>query len=193
MGFSQNFVSAVKIAAQLLPVTSALAQWLSEIETSRMIERLDRLEDPLTKYGPRAKDLSQILYSLIQAQAQDVPTTHVDWSSTLAPLIKDLRYFEADGLVAGSHAITEEFKAGLRLNPGFIVYLALLYGDREATEKLVQLLNDAKEPIDGIALKKSINLPLTVIDAFFREYENRGQGFKSKTIGTSTYLPKPAP
>jgi hypothetical protein len=192
MGFSQNFVSAVKIAAQLLPVTSALAQSLSEIETSRMIERLDRLEDPLVKYGPQAKELSQILFALIQAQAQDVPTTHLDWSSKLAPLIKELRHFEADELVTGSHAITGEFQGGLRVNPGFAVYLALLHGDREATEKLVQLLNDAKEPVDGIALKKSINLPLTVIDASFQEYENRGQGFKSKTIGTSTYLPKPA-
>jgi hypothetical protein len=191
MRFSHNFVAAVKVAAQLLPVTSALAQWLNEIETSRIIERLDQLEDPLTNYGPGAKELSQILYSLIQAQ--HVPTIHLDWSSKLAPLIKELRYFEADGLVTGSHAITGEFEAGLRLNSGFIVYLALLYGKREEIERLVDLLNDAKEPLDGIEVEKSINLPLTVIDSFFREYENQGQGFKSKTIGTSTYLPKPGP
>jgi hypothetical protein len=193
MGFSRYFLSAVRIAAQLLPVTSALARWLSEIETSRLVERLDRLDDPLIKYGLGAKNLSQILYSLVQSQPQDIPTTHVDWTPELAPLIKELRHFEADGLITGSHAVTGEFKAGLRLNRGFIVYLALIHRERRECEKLVQLLENAKGPLNGRDLKKSINLPLTVIDAFFQEYENMGQGFKSKEIGSSTYIPKPEP
>ena len=111
----------------------------------------------------------------------------------LAPFIKELRYFEADGLISGSHTVTGEFKAGLRLNPGFVVYLALISADHPTCEKLVQLIEDAKHPLNGRDLTKSTNLPLTVVDAFFRHYENMGQGFKSKEIGSSTYLPKPDP
>ena len=193
MGFSQHFVSAVKIAAQLLPVTSALAQWLGEIETSRLVDRLDRLEDPLTKYGPRAKELSQVLYSLVELQPQDIPTTHLDWTPELAPFIKELRYVESDGLISGSHTVSREFEAGLRMNPGFIVYLALICGSRRECEKLVQLIEDAKQPLNGRNLAKLIELPLTVIDTFFRQYENMGQGYKSQQIGSSTYIPKQQP
>jgi hypothetical protein len=195
VNFSAKFVAAVKVAAQLLPVTSALAQWLSEIETSRMVERLERLEDPLARYGPRVHELSQTLYSLIRGQQQDVPTTHLDWTPELKPFIKELRHLEADGLLVGSHALGlgGEFRAGFRLNPGFIVYLALLHAESEESEKLIQILDDAKHPLNGVDVKKSVNLPLTVIDSYFEEYENRGQGFKSNTIGSSLYLPKGDP
>lgn len=193
MTASQEFVAAVRVAAQLLPITSALAQWLNEIETSRILERLEKLEDPLTRYGPKARELSKKLCALVESQPQDVPTTHVEYTADLAQFIKELRRFEADALVTGSHAMTEEFAAGLRLTPGLVVYLALLYGNRESIEKLIDLLDHAKEPLDGIQVRKSINLPLTVINSFFQEYENRGQGFTSKTIGSSMYLPKPNP
>ena len=173
----------MKVAAQLLPLTSALAQWLNEIETSRLFERLDRLENPLAKYGARARELSQLLYSLVELQPQDIPMTHLDWNPELAPLIKELRLLEADELISGSHTVTGEFEVGLRINSGFIVYLALINGKQRECEKLVELLEEGKEPLDGQHLKKSINLPITVIDAFFQEYENMGQGFKSKEIG----------
>jgi hypothetical protein len=89
MTASQKLVAAVRVVAQLLPTTSALAQWLNEIETSRILERLDKLEDPLTRYGRGAKELSRKLYALVEAQAQDVPTTHVDYTPDLKPFIKE--------------------------------------------------------------------------------------------------------
>jgi len=193
MTASKKFVSAVKIAAQLVPVTSALAQWLNEIETAQIVDRLDRLEDPLTNHGPQAKQLSKLLYSLVQAQSQDLPaTTHIDWTPGLKPFIKELRSFEAAGFVMGSHRIgAVDFTEGLRLSPAFIVYLAVLYDDRAKIARLIEMLDDAKEQLIGKEVRKSVDLPLTVIDAFFANYANRGQGYKSGLIGESIYIPKP--
>ncbi|HEY4257967.1 MAG TPA: hypothetical protein VGM66_12195 [Candidatus Udaeobacter sp.] len=60
MSIKNWFVPAVKIAAQALPGTAALSQWLDEIATSRIVERLDRLEDPLTKYSGPSKTVSPL-------------------------------------------------------------------------------------------------------------------------------------
>ncbi len=78
-----------------------------------------------------------------------------------------------------------EFKAGLRLNRGFVVYLALLLIERLATA-----IDEATVQLNGRELQKSIELPLTVIDSFFDDYVSRGQGFKSQETGSSLYIPK---
>lgn len=195
MSAAKKFVSAVKIAAQIFLPTQILAQWLSEIETAQIVERLDRLEDPLANYGPQAKQLSKLLYSLVQAQSQELPaTTHLDWTPKLEPFIKELRAFEAAGLLTGSHAMGrggEFVRGGFRLSPPFIVYLAVLYDDRAKIAKLVEILDDAKGHLIGKEVQKSVMLPLTVIDAFFSDYAKRGQGHKSGNVGESLYMPKP--
>jgi hypothetical protein len=162
--------------------------------------RLEQLEkrlpehvgEPLAKYGVRAKELSAILYSLIQKQPQDVPTIRLDWNSALEPFRKELRHFEADKLLSGSHAIGVggEFKNGFRLNRGFIVYLALVHDNHEMIAKLTKTLDEATRPLKGVEVRKTIKLPLTVIDAFFDDYAIRGQGDKSRTVGNSLYMPK---
>ncbi|HEY3930127.1 MAG TPA: hypothetical protein VGL89_17275, partial [Candidatus Koribacter sp.] len=115
MSIRNWFVPAIKIAAQVLPATAALSQWLDEIATSRIVERLDHLEDPLTKYGirPRIKKLTIELYSLLQKQSQDVPTTHFDWVPQLDEFKKEMRHLEAD---EGSHRVGPggEFGVGFR-------------------------------------------------------------------------------
>jgi hypothetical protein len=186
------FVSAVKIAAQAFPLTSPLSQWLDEIETSRIVGRLDRLEDPLSNYGNRAKDLTKILYSLIQAQPQDIPSSHLDWDCQLEPLKKEMRHFEAAGFLTGAHSIGSggEFSHGFRLSPGFMVLLTVLHGDRAEISKLVETIENTKTDLRGVKLRETINLPITAIDAFFTKYEEQGQGFKSKEVGSSTYIPK---
>jgi hypothetical protein len=57
------FVSAVKIAAQGFSPTAMLSQWLDETQTAKIVAGLDRLEDPLGNYGPKAKELAAELYS----------------------------------------------------------------------------------------------------------------------------------
>ncbi len=151
-----------------------------------------RLGEPLAKYGGQAKELSAVLYSLVQTQPQDVPTTHLDWDSRLEPFKKELRHMEADGLLRGSHAMGPggEFKAGLRLNRGFVVYLALLHDMSQLIERLATAIDEATVQLNGRELQKSIELPLTVIDSFFDDYVSRGQGFKSQETGSSLYIPK---
>lgn len=194
MSIKNWFVPAVKIAAQALPGTAALSQWLDEIATSRIVERLDRLEDPLTKYGPRPriKKLTAELYSQLQKQSQDVPTTHLDWARQLDDFKKEMRHLEADGLLDGSHHLGPggEFGVGFRLSRSFIVLLAVLHGDRSEMGRLVEAIETAQTQLDGKQLRQKINLPLTVIDTLFTKYAEQGQGFKSAEIGSSIYIPK---
>jgi hypothetical protein len=185
-----KFSAILKIAAQAFPVTAALAQWLSEIE-GEVDARLARLEDPLAKYGPGARELCRILYSLVRAQPQDVATNHLDWTAALHPFVKEMRHFEADGLLAGSHRIgtAGAFAQGFRLGPAFTVYLATLHEDPTKLGAIAGKIESATEQIDGFALQQSTGVPLTVINALFTEYAARGQGVKSQTIGSSIYIP----
>lgn len=50
-------------------------------------------------------------------------------------------------------------------------------------------IDDAVAPVNGFDLQRSTDLPLMVINALFADFERRGQGVKSNTIGESLYLP----
>jgi hypothetical protein len=192
VSLSDKFVSAVKIAAQSLPVTAALSQWLDEIDAGKIKARLARLEDPLANHGPRAKELTKVLYSLIQAQPQNHPTDHFDRVPQLEPFIKELRHFEACGFLTGSHAMGPGgvFAAGFRFNNApFIILLALTFDDPEENARLAEIIDGTETPLDGVELRKSVNLPLLVIDAYFDGYAARGQGNKSEENGKPVYLP----
>lgn len=156
---------------------------------SRGKEAPDR---PIRQSSSERKELEKLLYSLIKAQPQDHPTTHIDFAPSLKPFIKELRRHEAAGAITGSHTIGAdgEFSAGLRLKSSFLVELARLNEDPNTLAKLEELIESAKEPLNGIELRKSVRLPLTIIDAFFNEYEAQGQGLKSREIGSSLYIPK---
>jgi hypothetical protein len=186
---SNKFISAVKIAAQAFPpFAPMLAQWISELESVTINERLNRLEDPLAKYGPRAKELVRVLYRLIQAQKY--PTTRLDITPELKPFVRELNYFEADGLLIGSHTIDGDYKEGLRLtNAAFIVYLAVLNEDEAKITKISEIMDEVTKPLNGAKIGKSIDLPLIVINAFFKKYEEMGQGLVSNEVGSSVYSP----
>lgn len=192
MSTADKFVSVVKIAAQSLPVTAALSQLLDEIDSGKIKARLARLEDPLANHGPRAKELTKALYWLIQAQPQDHPSDHIDWSPELEPFIKELRHFESCGFLTGSHAMGPGgvFKVGFRLNnAAFIILLALTFDDPQENARLAEIVDGTKTPLNAVELRKSVHLPLLVIDAYFDSYAERGQGHKSGEVGRSVYLP----
>lgn len=147
---------------------------------------------PLAKYGTETEALTKLLYSLIKEQPQNQPpTNHFDWTPKLEPFTGELRALEADSLLDGSHTINKEFSHGFRLNHSLIVDLAVLHDDAKQLAKLEELLDNAKEQLLASDIKKSVNLPITVIDAFFSMYERQGHGHKSKEIGVSRYIPKP--
>lgn len=184
------FSSILKIAAQAFPLTAALAQWLSEIEAAEVDARLSRLEDPLAKYGPGARELCRILYSLIRAQPQDVATNHLDWTGELQPFLKEMRHFEADGLLKGSHTVGgPAFAHGFRLGSAFTVYLATLHEEPTKLGAIAEQIENATQQLNGFTLQQSTGVPLMVINALFADYAARGQGVKSETIGSSIYIP----
>lgn len=133
------------------------------------------------------------MYSLLQKQSQDVPTTHLDWARQLDDFKKEMRHLEADGWLDGSHHMGPggEFGVGFRLSRSFIVLLAVLQENRTEISKLVEAIETARTQLDGGQLRQTINLPLTVIDTFFTKYAERGRGFTSEEVGASIYIPKP--
>jgi hypothetical protein len=189
MSIGEKFVSAVKVAAQVTPLTAMMSQALDEIDSARVKARLDRLEDPLAQYGPRTKNLMTQLYSKVKAQG--CATTRIEWDPVFAPFRKELRQLEAAGFLEGRHAVTGEFAEGLRLsNPGFIIDLALLFDDPAKSAKLNEIIDGAKQRLSGRELAVAIGLPLTVINAFFQQYQRLGLGITSAAIGEFHYIPR---
>ena len=109
----------------------------------------------------------------------------------LKPFIGELRRYEAAGALTGSHAlgVDGEFRGGLRLKSAFVVHLAHSNEDPGKIANLTRTIDQATVPLNGFALHRSVQLPLTVVDAFFNEYEAQGHGLKSKEIGSSLYSP----
>jgi hypothetical protein len=186
-----KFSAVLKIAAQAFPLTGVLAQWLSEIEAAEIEARVAHLEDPLADYGPNARELCRVLYAMVKALPQDRVTNHVDWTPELQPFMKVLRHFDADRLVIGSHAMGSggAFAAGFRITAPFAVYLATLHEDPATLAGVMARINDAVDSVSGFELQRSTGLPLMVVDALFADFERRGQGVTSKTIGASVYIP----
>ena len=186
--WDQKVLSVVKIAWRIVPFTAMLSGWLREIQLHGLIATPDAAGDPFAKYGPRARDLMRELYSLIRAQKHS--TTAIEWSDAFYGFRDELWSFEEAAFLKGRHMPRAPFGEGLRLsNAGFIIDLALLCDDPVKSIKLNEILEGSKERLNGGSLSDSIGLPLVVINAFFRQYEQKGQGITSKTIGESHYIP----
>ena len=168
MSIAEKFVSAVKIAAQVMPFTAMMSQALDDIETGRIKARLDRLGDPLAKYGSRTKELMAGLYSKVQAG--DYASTVIDWDPAFDSFGKELRELAAAGFLQAQHVVGAQSAKGIRLtNPGFIIDLALLFDNPAKSAKLNEMIDKSKQPLEGRQLAAAVELPVTVVNAFFKK------------------------
>lgn len=185
-----NFHPLAKILVSMIPGSAPLLQVVSEFEAASVAKRLDKLEDPLARFGPDVDHLCPLLYAAVRRIER--VTNLVSWSDDFLPYLKLLNRLEAHGFVEGSPVLFNRnpFERGIRLSPRFVVHLATYYGDASLCAELADGMESLESGVTGQRIQEQVPLPLMVIDAFFSVYEGEGQGMKSKEPGSSYYIPR---
>ena len=184
-------LSIVRIAGASFPVASSLVQLQAEIDSKALLERVDRLEDPVSYLHNDVPELSRLIYQKLKlvnlAKLDFNDDFYNKYSRALAAL-------ESHGYIKGGHVLgKKKYAAGIRLvDPSYIMYLCALEEDDDKMTSLIKVVDGCKvgEWLDGNNIQKSINLPLPVIKAVFDIYESKGYGLCSKEIGSTKYMGK---
>lgn len=183
-------LSILKIAGASFPVASSIVQFLAEAESKALMERMDRLEDPVSCIHDDVPELSRLIYRKLKleklAKLDFDDEFYKKYSRALAAL-------ESHGFIQGGHALGKKYAAGIRLvDPSYIMYLCALEEDGKKMESLIKVVKDCEvgKWLYGENIQTSINLPLRVIKAVFDIYESKGYGLCSKEIGSTKYMGK---
>lgn len=183
-------MSIVRVVGSSFPATSWLVQLQAEINSKELLERLDKLEDPISYLHKDVPELSRLIYQKLKLVNSDsVRLTFNDefynkYDRALATL-------ESQGYIKGGHIQGKKYAVGIRLvDPSYIMYLCVLEEDGEKMSSLIKVVDNCKngECLDGNKIQKSIDLPLPVIKAVFNMYELKGYGWCSKEIGSIRYM-----
>jgi len=182
------FFSFVKVAGASFPVTSSFVQFLSEIESREMLERIHRLEDPISGLHPDINTLSELLYDAIRT----TDDSHFEFKDEVYDKFsRALACLQSEGLIKGHHSLGGKYTAGLSIaDPSYIIYMCALFEDAEKMERLYQYVDDCSIGIslNGKDIKETIGLPLPVIRAAFQIFEAKGYGICSREVGSVVYI-----
>ncbi len=173
----------------MIPGSAALLQVVNEFEAAAVARRLDKLEDPLARFGLDMDSLCSVFYAAVRS-SENV-TNRIPWNDDYSPYLKLLHRLEANSLIEGDPALFNRnpFERGIRLRPRFVIHLASYYGDARLCGEMADKMESLQTAATGHRIQEQLPLPLMVIDAFFSVYEEEGQGIKSKEIGSSYYVP----
>lgn len=184
------FVSIVRIAGASFPVASSLVQLQAEIDSKELLQRVSKLEDPISYLHELVPELSKGIYEAIKStNSNKVEFDDIFYEKYSRPLAA----LESQGFIKGGHTLGKSFAAGLRLtDPSFIMYLCALAENKQKMESLINEVDDCPKGkwLNGKAIQESLGLPLPVIQAVFDIYEAKGYGLCSRTIGESQYMGK---
>ena len=183
-------MSIVRIAGASFPGASSLVQLQAEINSKALLERVSKLEDPISFLHELVPEVSKSLYNEIRTTNSSNLTFddyfYEKYSRPLAAL-------ESQGFIKGNHAVGKSFATGLRVtDPSFVMYMCALAEDKQKMEALMKTVDDCPKGkwLDGKQIQESLGLPLPVIQAVFDIYESKGYGQCSKEKGSSKYLAK---
>ena len=181
-------LSIVKIAGASFPLASSLVQFLAEVDSKALIERVERLEDPVSCIHDDVPELSRLIYRKLKVET----LTKLDFDDEFyKKYSRALATLESHGFIKGVHALGKKYAAGIRLvDPSYIMYLCALEEDSEKMESLMKVVDGCKvgQWLDGNRIQ--IELPLPVIQAVFDIYESQGFGLCSREIGSCNYMGK---
>ncbi|WP_146161632.1 hypothetical protein [Pseudothauera lacus] len=183
-------LSIVRVAGASFPVASSLVQLNSEIESKALLQRVAKLEDPISHLHEQVPELSKHIYQKIKETNSNsiefADNFYKEYSRPLAAL-------ESQKFIKGCHAIGKQFAAGLRVvDPSYIMYMCALTEEAQKMEALINKVDSCwvGKWINGVEIHESLNIPLPVAQAVFEIYEDKGYGLCSKTIGEYKYMGK---
>lgn len=184
------FVSIVRVAGASFPVASSLVQLQSEIDSQALLDRVGKLEDPVSYLHDDLPELSRHIYQKLKTNN----SSKLDFDDAFyKKYSRALAVLESQGYVKGGHALGKNYAAGIRLiDPSYIMYLCVLEEDSEKMESLIKIVEKCKvgEWLNGDDIQSSLSLPTPTIKAVFDIYESKGYGLCSKEIGSCKYVGK---
>ncbi len=181
------FVRLAKVAGASNPLTAWLVQLEDELAAAELERRVQALEDPLSDLHPDMREVASLIWEQVRESDSRVVELDPGAYKTFARCLAEL---ESLGLIAGRHALGGRFVAGLRVrDPTFTVYMARLFGSGQGVDRVVQAVDSCSEGtwLDGRKLASDCDVPVQLVDAIFRLYEQRGYGIVSKTLGEVAY------
>jgi len=180
--------SIVRVAGASFPVASSLVQLQAEIDSKTLLQRVTKLEDPISHLHDDVPELSRQIYQELKRKNSTKLYFDDEFNKKFS---RALAVLESQGYIKGGHALIKNYVAGIRLvDPSYIMYLCALEEEDEKMESLLRLVDACKvgQWLDGNTIE--IDLPLPVIKAVFDIYESKGFGICSKERGSCKYMGK---
>lgn len=177
-----------KVLGTTNPLTAALVQWHSELESHEMKKALDRLSDPISALHPDVTKLSVELYKQLKKQDSLHLELEEDFSEKFSRPIALLRSKE---LIETQASLGNPYAHKITLSePAYIFYMCKLAENSKTMQKLVERVDKCKirEHLYGAKLGAELDLPLEVIRAVFDLYEKAGCGHSSEEKGPPSYV-----
>lgn len=180
----------IRAVGSSFPGASSLVQLNSEIESSKVKERLNRLEDPISSLHPDIPDVSSKIYDAVKLSNSNAVAFDDEFYTRSS---RPLAALEAYGAIRGEHALGKRFACGIRVtSPAYMLYMAALFSSGKSMSKLVETI-DKCEPgkwMDGDSVASELGLPSPVVRSVFEIYRDKGYGLISGEIGSNRYMAK---
>jgi hypothetical protein len=169
------------------PVAAFFVQLLSEIDSHRADNRLQKLEEDiqrmknpisfLNELDEDMENLSKEIYKEMSSKDDDYFRFPDDkfYSKFKAPL----EILHKKGLIELQRAYKTSKSPGIeKTSPEYIIYICTFCEDQDKMARLTEIIDNCKEQetLHSGKLKREIGLPELVIKAMFKTYENSGRG-----------------
>lgn len=182
------FFKVVRVAGANFPGAASLVQLQAELDSSAMMSRLEKLEDPISNLHEDIPEVAKEIYKEMKTS----DSIDLDFSDEFyTQYSRPLAALESAGLISKNGVLGSRIPRGINLiDPSFIMYMCNLAEDAKKMQEIVEIVDRCEVDLwlNGDELKESVGLPKYVIRAVFEIYESKGYGIVSKTLGSCEYL-----
>lgn len=147
------FFSLVRIASASFPVASSFVQLQAEIDSKALMERVAKLEDPVSHLHDDIPELSKQIYHKLKSENSVKLNFEEGFYKKYS---RPLAILESHAYITGRHNLGEKYAAGIRLvDPSYIMYLCMIEEDSEKMESLIEVVDSCEvgECLDGNSIK----------------------------------------
>ena len=184
------FMKLILIAGVNFPVAASMVQLQAEIDSDKIQERLNKLEDPISFLHEDVQSASKEIYKNLcenDSVKLDFPDEfYKKYSRPIAALSKN-------SYISVTNVIGSRIPRRITLtDPTFIMYMCVLAEDKNRMQKIFDIVDNCEvgKWLDGDIIKDEVGLPKYVIRAVFEIFEAKGYGILSKTTGSCQYMVK---
>lgn len=190
----QVILSLFKVIGASLPIVPSLIQMDSEIKQRELLERIDRLEDPISTLHEDVYSVSECIYKKIKERNRLTLEFEDGFYKRYS---KPLFSLEKKGYIQGCHAAGRFFARGFQVKDPYYIasYLCVFFEDPGKYAELFEKMNNSKrgDIFYSDQTAQELCLPEPVICAVFKIYGQKGWGDFSQSNIRCTYFGKVLP